>query len=614
VIRRHVLAALAKGISAGTDDAAREALRTTDWAIRKRAKRKLETALIDAALATLDGPPLEEAEAARHVQRVAALQLAKIQVDPTDRERVTAAYAAMPAAKAPRLWLATSALGLLAVVAVVGSYLYIDSLPGRASRAYARPLPPPAAGAFKDGGVPLGDPEIEKLLVGDFTQLVLQVDRERGRGASDKDRKARVADLFSAPAIVKRGPGLLAAWHEMIRGLDRWVGVPSDDLDREARELREKVRSVSDQLAAAGIGYYLEGDIFSSNGRDHAVVYTYRVEQVVYVKAGTEPRRVLSLRRLDRLNLGHALLGMQSQELGDPVVLLDQIDEHVAGTILPALAPDALYEAGDREWLATDAGKRLAKTAGEAVRRDLRTALGADAEAARKIAELLAERAEVVAGWREDFDRRGFALVSTDDKLFLPEDLLAELAGEVPNDQRDRVLAIEDELARLAAPRIASKLHELVTASVRRHEAQHGMDDDRPLRYPEILAQLLGPPKREDGEPIRRVVRVRAELAAYTSQIANDPALAQLALWMVARHAFGSVRSAEYYSAIVIIDGLARHLGLASRPGIDGEVDRDQLAVRAEALALVDNGRLREAARALWRELYGKPIVPIVDK
>jgi len=325
---------------------------------------------------------------------------------------------------------------------------------------------------------------------------------------------------------------------------------------------------------------------------------------------------VLSLRRLDRLNLGHALLGMQSQELGDPVVLLDQIDEHVAGTILPALAPDALYEAGDHEWLATAAGKRLAKTAGEAIRRDLRTALGADAEAARKIAERLAERAEIVEGWREELDRRGYAMVSTDGELFLPDNLLAELAGEVPNDQRDRVIAIEDELARHAAPRIASKLHDLVTASVRRHEAQHGMDDDRPLRYPEILAKWLGPAKRDDGEPIRRVVRVRAELAAYTSQIANDPALAQLALWMVARHAFGAYRTAEYYSAIVIVDGLARHLGIAGRPGIDedGEVDRDQLSIRAEALALVDNNRLREAARALWLELYGKPIVPIVDK
>lgn len=617
MIRRHVLAALARGISAGTDDAAREALREIDWAIRKRAKRKLETALIDAALATNELGGAEDPEAARHVQRAAALQLAKVQVDLTSRERVTAAYAALPPVKPPRLWLATSLLGLAAVAAVAGSYVYIDSLPGRPSRAYARPLPPPAAGAFKDGGVPLGDPEIEKLLVGDFTQLVLQVDRERGRGASDKDRKAHVADLFSAPAIVKRGPGLLAAWHEMIRGLDRWVGVPSDDLDREARELRAKVRSVSDQLAAAGIGYYLEGDIFSSGGRDHAVVYTYRVEQVVYVKAGTEPRRVLSLRRLDRLNLGHSLLGMQSQELGDPVVLLDQIEEHVAGTILPALAPDAPYEIGDREWLATAAGKRLSKVAGEAMRRDLRAALGADANAAQKIAGLLAERAKIVGGWREDFDRRGYAMVSTDDQLFLPEGLLAELEGEVLNGERDRVLAIEDELAALQAPRIAAKLVDLVTATVRRHEAQHGMDDDRPLPYPAILADLLGPPAREDGEPIRRVERVRAELAAYTSQIANDPALAQLSLWMVARHAFGNARTAEYYSGAIIVDGLARHAGITGTgPGIDkhGEIDLRHLAAAAEALALVDNSRLREAAQLLWRELYGKPIIPIVDK
>ncbi|MBL9020254.1 MAG: hypothetical protein JNL83_39075, partial [Myxococcales bacterium] len=49
-----------------------------------------------------------------------------------------------------------------------------------------------------------------------------------------------------------------------------------------------------------------------------------------------------------------------------------------------------------------------------------------------------------------------------------------------------RVEAIEEELAQLEAPRIASTAQQLLAASVRRHEAQHGIDDDRasPLRYP----------------------------------------------------------------------------------------------------------------------------------
>ncbi|MDQ3370801.1 MAG: hypothetical protein M3680_35735, partial [Myxococcota bacterium] len=76
MIRRHVQAALAAGITAGEDDAARAALRSTDWVLRGRAKRRLERSLIDGALATNEYGGFHDAEAARHVMRVAALGLA----------------------------------------------------------------------------------------------------------------------------------------------------------------------------------------------------------------------------------------------------------------------------------------------------------------------------------------------------------------------------------------------------------------------------------------------------------------------------------------------------------------------------------------------------------
>src|SRR5437867_891467 len=71
VIRRHVLAAVDAGVAAGDDDVARAALRRVDWILRGQARRWLEQALIDAALATgvlaTDAPA-----AARHVLRAAA--------------------------------------------------------------------------------------------------------------------------------------------------------------------------------------------------------------------------------------------------------------------------------------------------------------------------------------------------------------------------------------------------------------------------------------------------------------------------------------------------------------------------------------------------------------
>jgi hypothetical protein len=620
VIRRHVLAALAAGIRAGDDDVARAALRKIDLVLRGRARRRLEAALIDAALAT-DDTGATDRETARHVQRVAALAIARApQVDAMDRAGVAAAYAALPAVRASRVPTATIILAVLAAsLATVGGF-YLWMIPGAASRGYARPLPPPVAGAFREGGVPLEDQAIQELLVGDFTGFVLEVDRDRRSGGMDEGRKAHGAALRVSPVMATRDPALAKAWREMIEMLDRWVYVPASGraFSEIATEFRHRVRAVSDQLASAGIGYYLEGDVMSSSDTAHAIVYSYRVEEVVFVLAGDKPRRVLSLRRLDHLNLQHTLLGMQSQELGDPVLLLDQIDDHVATQTFPVLAPGASYELADEAWQGTELGVRVAAKAGEAVRREALAALGADADAAGKIAALIAERAKLVESWREELDRRGLRMPSTD-KLFIPEGLLDGLDGYVPRYQRSRVAEIEEAIASLGGPRIASHVHQLVAASVRRHEAQHGLDDDReaPLRYPAALEEYLGDAETEDG-PRPSVERARAELSAYTSQLANDRTTPELALWNVARFAFNrrTWGTPESYAGVLIAEGLARHLAIKTDGPVihDREIDRARLAALLLPMTTMSGDQLRAAARAVWNDLYGEAIVAIVDR
>lgn len=622
MIRRHVLAALAAGIDAGDDDAARAHLRRIDYVIRRAAKRRLESALIDAALATneLDST---NPESVRHVQRVAALTLAKALPDDVgDRERVAAAYRALPAPKSGGAPLATIFASIVGAVAIAGLALVIAIRPPKAKRAYARPLPPPAAGAFKDGGVPLPDPAIEKLFEDELTDLVIESDRDRQGGGMDKDRKAHSDALLDAPAIVAKGPALAKAWRDMLGMLDRWVSVPvsSQEFEAIARDFRHRVRDVSDQLAAAGIGYYLWGDVMiRGSGAANALIYSYRVEEVVLVKAGSQLRRVLSLRRLDEINLTHSLLGMQSTELGDPVLLLDQIDKHVATKVLPVLEPNASYQLGDDAYAKTD-GKQLSLLAGKAIREEIAAALGKDAPAAHSIATLLAERAKLVEEWRDVMDRKGWRFGRTNE-LFLPEGLVESLEGHVTNTQRDRARAIDDELARLEAPRIASLVHQMVAATVRRHEAQHGLDDEReePLRYPNQLSQFLGDTTTdEDGEPLRYIESARAELAAYVSQVANDPTTTHLSLWHVARFAFDDdqVNSSEFYAGVLLLEGLARHLKIPS-PGpsiYDRRVDRERLLQIATPLVSLRGEQLRTAARALWKELYAEDIITISDR
>jgi hypothetical protein len=622
MIRRHVLAALAAGIEAGDDDAARAYLRRIDYLARRPAKKRLESVLIDAALATneLDST---NPEATRHIQRVAALYVAKARLpdDITDRERVAAAYRAMPIAKAGGAPFVTIFAGIFGALAITSIVLLVALRPPKAKRSYKRPLPPPAAGAFKDGGVPLPDAEIEKLFKDELTDLVLESDRDRQSGGMDKDRKAHSDALLEAPAIVSKGPALAKAWKDMLGMLDRWVSVPmaSKEFEKIARDFRHRVRDVSDQLAAAGVGYYLEGDVMvRGSGAANALIYSYRVEEVVFVKANEKPRRVLSLRRLDQINLVHTLLGMQSTELGDPVLLLDQIDQHVATKVLPVLEPNASYPLGD-DAFATSEGMRLSALAGKAIRDEISRALGKDAAAAHAIATLLAERRKLIDEWRDVMDQKGWRFGRTND-LFLPDGLVDSMEGHVVNAQRDRAKAIDDELARLEAPRIASLVHQLVAGTVRRHEAQHGLDDDReePLRYPTQLSEFLGDETTDDdGEPLRYIESARAELSAYVSQVANDPRTTSLSLWNVARFAFDNdqVNSSEFYAGVLLLEGLARHLKIPS-PGPtihDRRVDRARLLEIAMPLVHIPSEQLRTAARALWKELYSEEITQIVD-
>ncbi|HWU85711.1 MAG TPA: hypothetical protein VN253_00445, partial [Kofleriaceae bacterium] len=237
-----------------------------------------------------------------------------------------------------------------------------------------------------------------------------------------------------------------------------------------------------------------------------------------------------------------AALGITTDELADPVVLLGQVDEKVRYQILPVLG-GAPFPLGDDGWVSSRRGRALAFVAGEAIRRELRAALGED----------------------------------------------------------------------VAAPeRAAARCRRLVAASVGHHEAQHGLDHDRALRHPQELVAALG----WTSGPF--ALRARLELSAYLSQLASDAWLPQLVLWNLARHGFRGSRVGieESYVAVVVIEGLARRLGIAS-PGPllrdTGELDRDRLAALAAPLAEVPTLDLRSAAAALWGELFGEPLVRIYD-
>jgi hypothetical protein len=583
VLTRPVLAALAAGIAANDDDAARAALDRIDPVARGFAKRKLGRALIDAEL-------VAEGKPAAHVMRVAALSLAGRSV-PVDADRVEAAYAELPRVTMPRVPVWTIASVLIALLVAGGVAFAIATRPGPAARTYTRPMPPPSAQAFGKGGVPLHDPALDALLTKPLTKLV--VDAARG------PVKALVL-----PAAYASRRTLETAWARMMATFIEAARTPDQRADLN---LREAARDVTAALHELGLGYVLEGRIH--NG--YAYLQAYSVTEVVILQVSGQPRRVLSLTRLDHLNTAYAVLGLHSDGLADPVLMDERIDEEVARDIIPVLAKDAPYPLADHAYLLSKEGKELAARVGQTVRAEYAAALGADASSAQKIATLLVERQDLIEQWRDALARRHLGMIATDE-LFLPDGLLGQLDGLVPHYQAERVEAIEDAIAGLDAPRIASRIHELVAATVRRHEAEHGYDFDREtdLRYPQALADMLGPPHDEAGNPVAIVRAARAELSAYLSQIANDPVTPHAAFWHLARQAFDKDRwyTGEMYAAYVVIEGLARHLAPELRPVGRGN---ERLAPLARAIAQAPGPKLREAASALWSELYGEPLTTI---
>ena len=435
------------------------------------------------------------------------------------------------------------ALCVCGVATATGAVLVLNA----PKETYERPSPPPPVGAYLHGGVPLRDPGIERALTEDFPPLIGQAAllRDGDSRADEASRKALIARLDHEPAFSAHGPALAASWHAMLGALDRWmVLTPSDhEFLATGRELRARVDAVSDQFAAAELAYYIDPEIVSDpNPRRHPGIFAYRVEAVAFVRGNDRmPIRVFEARQLGAANSGH-LLGMNEDELDDPVVLLDAVDAKIKDQILPVLGGDT-FGIADSDWASSTRGRQ--------------------AEAAATVA--------------------------------IRDELLAALYTE--SQDRDKA---------------AARMRDLIATSVRHHEAQHKIDRDRSLRYPPELSTRLGDRK---NDPF--AVRSRYELSAYLSQIASDTWLPQLTMWNLVRHGFhrGSRRE-ESYVAVVVVEGLARQLGLPSVGAIvktDGSIDRDRLAEQALPLARKSTAELRSAAAKVWADLFGEPLVRLYD-
>jgi hypothetical protein len=347
---RHVLAAIAQGVTAADDDVARAALGRGDWVLRGVARRRLNQLLIDAQIATSSSD--DDAASRRHVLRIAALMILGDPVDYRDRDAVERAYDEKTAVPAPRIPVASIAAGaaILALSTTIAAATVIVVTAPPPNATYTRFAAPEPAGAFVKGGTPRHDVAIEKVLA-ELPSLV-------GKRAATRDPMA-----FSAY------PAVASTWRDLIDA------VPTYDLDDRSREhadLRERLAALSDQFVGAGLGYFVS---LERTSRNEPIVGVYKIAKVTFVRANDERIRVLDAQRLGHADPARPVLGMKPEGMADPVVLLEEINAHVATQYLPVL-DGAPYALADDGWGRTPRGRNATAAATRAIRRELGVALG----------------------------------------------------------------------------------------------------------------------------------------------------------------------------------------------------------------------------------------------
>jgi hypothetical protein len=164
---------------------------------------------------------------------------------------------------------------------------------------------------------------------------------------------------------------------------------------------------------------------------------------------------------------------------------------------------------------------------------------------------------------------------------------------------------------------VTERLTQVVGRSVARHEVQHRLDrSGAGRRLPRELAELVGPLIDDEGEERPHVVRARAELSAYLAEVAraDEHPTTRLELADLARNLLEKDRwgTAECWASLVILDGLARELGIsAGSLLVAREIDRTVAAHIITNLVARPETEVRAAAARLWARLFGEPLPPL---
>jgi hypothetical protein len=176
------------------------------------------------------------------------------------------------------------------------------------------------------------------------------------------------------------------------------------DDETKADALEIAVAKLDNALITARLPYFVDTSVMVDRGRSRRLVVLYGfaiVSSSLYASSGSRVRAV-RVRRIDKLNWSHNLLGFVKPRRLQAIVLLDQIDEQLVNHVLPALAEGAGMPLLAPEASTVPVSKEAAgisERAGAQTREEVLALPGIDAAAVNALGEMLRVRRALFEHW-----------------------------------------------------------------------------------------------------------------------------------------------------------------------------------------------------------------------
>ncbi len=581
-VRRLALFALARGIEQGQAHLAFAALRGFDPVLGLLARRRMRQALDSARLMTNVQDPVHQLRLAYLGVAGGALEADFDDIDGVAAEQQVRARGFRAPRRGPWLSLGTVLFVLLASAAAVAVWWL------------GKPFDPRTT--------PSG-----RVFGSDVPDFVVALSR-RDAAAADSATK-RATGAAAKKALGDDVVNGLSATLDAAR-VFRGAGLA----DRKARDgFEASTATLNRALEQAKQPYFVDADFLGNAAGVTPLLLGFYVQRDVRVEGMGTQVRVVHLWRLDDINLNQGYYGYTRPSTPAALVLLDQIESDLVRDVLPALPDGERMRLTDEEtevrgepWVAS-----IGNRGAQLIRSYFALVPEGRDENVHRVAELLARRRALIAGWRKDLAGMGHVLV-VPERLVPEADYAEALSLRVPRAGLHEWNALHDELLEKDKLAAFERLRDHYVASVQRHEVQHRLDYHRDLiPVPPLLSELLGLENPLDAPYGSRAARARDEMSAFLASIIDSGPSPTLELALMARHAFnqGSLGNAYSYAVLAAFIGIARALGIDDKAILGGRlIRRERVARLFVALSERPPDKIRDAARRFYAKSYGQEL------